>query len=117
MKALKLITQLTTLTAIITLLRENKRIRDQLTELTQKYWEGNMQIALYSDENTKLNKLTERDKPMKPEYEGDGYDDKGELIYDTAYCPRCKKAYEVGYEDGHPYCDNCGQRLDWGREE
>ncbi|MCR5815667.1 MAG: hypothetical protein K6F91_02155 [Ruminococcus sp.] len=54
MKALKLITQLTTLAAIVLLLRENKRIRDQLTELTQKYWEGNMQIALYSDEVNRL---------------------------------------------------------------
>lgn len=54
MKALKLITQLTTLAAIITLLRENERIRNRLTELTQKYWEGNMQIALYSDEVNRL---------------------------------------------------------------
>lgn len=54
MKALKLITQLTTLAAIITLLRENERIKDQLTELTQKYWENNMQIALYSDEVNRL---------------------------------------------------------------
>lgn len=50
MKALKLITQLTTLAAIVLLLRENKRSRDQLTELTQKYWECNRQIALYDDE-------------------------------------------------------------------
>ena len=54
MKALKLITQLTTLAAIVLLLRENKRIIAHLTELTQKYWEGNMQIALYSDELNRL---------------------------------------------------------------
>ena len=54
MKAIRIITQLTTLAAIITLLLENKRIRNQLTELTQKYWEGNMQIALYSDEVNRL---------------------------------------------------------------
>ena len=55
--------------------------------------------------------------PMKPEYEGDGYDDKGELYYDTAYCPRCRRSYEVGYEDGHPFCDECGQALDWEGEK
>lgn len=55
--------------------------------------------------------------PMKPEYEGDGYDDNGELDYDTAYCPRCRRSYEVGYEDGHPFCDECGQALDWEAEK
>ena len=54
MKALKLITQLTTLAAIVLLLRENKRLRARLSELTDKYWEGNMQIALYSDEVNRL---------------------------------------------------------------
>lgn len=59
----------------------------------------------------------DKQTPMRPEYEGDGYDDKGELYYDTAYCPRCRRSYEVGYEDGHPFCDECGQALDWEGEK
>lgn len=48
----------------------------------------------------------------KPDYEADGYDDKGELIYDTWICPSCEKRYEVDY-DSYDYCPNCGQAIDW----
>ena len=97
MKALRLITQLTIFAAIVLLLRENKRIRDQLTELTQKYWEGNMQIALYSDEVNKLRKKAKWE-PMK--------DQKGNEHYyicsvcgawhpvRTNFCPRCGRIVE-----------------------
>ena len=37
----------------------------------------------------------EKQIPKHPDYEGDGYDDNGELIYDTAYCPYCREDYEV----------------------
>lgn len=55
--------------------------------------------------------------PKKLSYEGDGYDDNGELIYDTAYCPNCEKQFEVYYDDHANYCPNCGQALDWSEEE
>ena len=55
-----------------------------------------------------LNKQT----PKKPDYEGDGYDRKGNMIYDTWVCPNCGEEYEVDYDD-YKYCPNCGQRLDW----
>ena len=54
----------------------------------------------------------EKQIPKKPSYEGDGYDDKGNLIYDTAYCPNCDKEFEVDYYSGK-CCDDCGQALDW----
>lgn len=46
------------------------------------------------------------------DYEGDGYDDKGNIIYDTWICPCCEERYEV-YYDNYKHCPNCGQALDW----
>lgn len=52
----------------------------------------------------------EKQIPKKPNLEGDGYDDNGNLIYDTWYCPTCNKSYEVDYDD-YDYCPNCGQKI------
>lgn len=57
----------------------------------------------------------EKQIPKKPDYEGDGYDENGELIYDTWICPHCNHEYEVEYED-YAFCPNCGQALDWRDE-
>lgn len=54
----------------------------------------------------------EKQIPQQPDLEADGYSD-GELVYDTAYCPRCRKDYEIEYHKPK-YCENCGQALDWG---
>ena len=58
----------------------------------------------------------EKQTPKKPDYEGDGYDENGNLIYDTWICPNCGKHYEVYYDD-YDFCPNCGQALDWSDEE
>lgn len=58
----------------------------------------------------------EKQIPKKPDYEGDGYDENGELIYDTWICPHCNHEYEVEYED-YAFCPNCGQALDRSDEE
>lgn len=52
----------------------------------------------------------EKQIPKKPDYEGDGYDDNGELIYDTWICPNCGEKYEVYYDD-YEHCPNCGQAI------
>ena len=62
-----------------------------------------------------LNAL-EKQIPKKPDIEGDGYDENGELIYDTGYCPNCRHEFEV-YYDATKYCPNCGQHLDWSETE
>ena len=51
--------------------------------------------------------------PLPVEYEADGYDDEGHLIYDKAYCPCCRQEYEVDYDNHDNYCRNCGQKLSW----
>lgn len=63
-----------------------------------------------------LKECVERQIAKKPDIEGDGYDEKGELIYDTGYCPTCRHEFEV-YYDATKYCPNCGQHLDWSETE
>ena len=58
----------------------------------------------------------EKQIPQQPDLEGDGYDDGGNLIYDTGYCPRCRCSYEVDYHKPK-YCENCGQALDWSVDD
>ena len=47
----------------------------------------------------------------KPDLEGDGYDDSGNLIYDTFICPNCEAHYETDY-DIYDHCPRCGQAFD-----
>ena len=42
---------------LIVLSVENNRLHKKLTEQTDKHWEANRQIALYSDELNKLGKI------------------------------------------------------------
>lgn len=72
---------------------------------------------LCSDEIAIIKGEIERNVPMKPHYEGDGYYD-GNMVYDTAHCPCCNKVIEED-DDGwkEPYCCHCGQRLDWSDVE
>lgn len=58
-----------------------------------------------------IHKALEKQIPKKPDYEGDGYDEDGNLIYDTWICPNCGKHYEVDYDD-YNYCPECGQNID-----
>lgn len=57
----------------------------------------------------------EKQKPKKPDYEGDGYAD-GHMVYDTWICPCCGKKYEVDYDD-YKRCPECGQVIDWSEED
>lgn len=59
-----------------------------------------------------LQELINKATPQKPCLWGDGYDEKGELIYDMYDCPVCGKSYEL-YYDKTIRCDNCGQVYDW----
>lgn len=54
----------------------------------------------------------EKQIPKKPDLIGDGYDDNGNLIYDTWICPCCETQYELDYDD-YKFCPECGQAIDW----
>lgn len=72
--------------------------------------------CIYDENLEVLKELVDKATPKKPDYEGDGYDDNGQMIYDTWICPNCGKRYEVDYDD-YDYCPNCGQALDWSEED
>ena len=55
-------------------------------------------------------KAIEKQIPKKPDFEGDEYDDNGNIIYDIWICPCCEEHYEVDY-DNYKYCPNCGQAI------
>lgn len=71
---------------------------------------------LYSKDFDTLQELVDKATPKKPFYEADGYDENGELIYDTWICPNCNHYYEVDYDD-YDCCPNCGQVIDWSDED
>ena len=55
--------------------------------------------------------------PERLDYEGDGYDQDGNMIYDVAICRNCGHTFEEGINDwGSAYCPDCGQALDWSME-
>ncbi len=62
-----------------------------------------------------IDEALEKQIPKKPDIYGDGYDDNGNLIYDTYDCPNCEKSYEMDYEK-YDYCPSCGQAIDWSEE-
>ena len=53
----------------------------------------------------------EKQIPKIPDIYGDGYDDKGNMIYDMYTCPNCGENYEIDY-DHYEYCPKCGQHMD-----
>lgn len=71
------------------------------------YESGVINNALNMVENA-----VEKQIPKKPDFIGDGYDDNGNLIYDTWTCPCCETQYELDYDD-YKFCPECGQSLDW----
>lgn len=65
----------------------------------------------YDENIAYIKELVDKETPMKPNYEGDGFDKDGNVIYDTWICPCCEERYEVDYDD-YKYCPNCGQKID-----
>lgn len=51
--------------------------------------------------------------PKDLDYEADGYDTSGELIYDIAVCPSCGRHFELDFDEEAKFCPGCGQALDW----
>lgn len=53
----------------------------------------------------------EKEIPKIPDVWGDGYDDKGNMVYDMYACPNCGENYEIE-SDHYDYCPKCGQHMD-----
>ncbi len=45
-----------------------------------------------------VTKIIDKRIPKKPDIYGNGYDNNGEIIYDTYDCPNCHKSYDVDYD-------------------
>ena len=58
----------------------------------------------------------EKQTPEIPAYEGDGYDQEGNIIFDEWLCPCCNARYEVDYDE-YDFCPYCGQSIDWSEQE
>lgn len=55
--------------------------------------------------------LKELHKAKKPDLEGDGYDEFGDIVLDEWICPNCGERYEVDYDE-YDFCPKCGQHVD-----
>lgn len=86
---------------------------ERLSKRTFKHYKTFDEV--FDDIDT-LGELVEKETPAVPSYEGDGYDENGNMIYDTWFCPNCDERYEVEYQK-YKYCPECGQRIDWSEEE
>lgn len=66
-----------------------------------------------------LQKITvavlERQVAKIPTLDGDGYAPDGTFVWDEWLCPNCNSRYEVEFDD-YDYCPNCGQCIDWIKE-
>ena len=47
---------------------------------------------------------------------GAAYDESGNLVYDMAFCPNCKRIFIVECDGWYQYCPICGQSLDWDKD-
>lgn len=73
-------------------------------------------LLTYEKEVDLLQKLVNKETPVKLPREADGYWD-GELVYDTAICPNCENEFDIECEEEYRYCPYCGQKLDWSVDE
>ena len=77
---------------------------------------GNDNFELLYFHLDNIEELVDKATPRVPSYWGDGYDDKGNIIYDMYDCPECGESYEIDYEK-YDYCPECGQAFDWSDKE
>lgn len=84
-----------------------RELEDKIEKLEAKL--RKYESEKYDLENVRL----KRDHPEPLDYQGDGYDMDGNLVYDTAICRNCGRYFEVDYDEHSNYCPNCGQALDW----
>ena len=97
----------------------NEEVIKNLNQISKMYghkWQKEPQAILISEALSMAIEALEKQIPKKPYYEGDGYDEDGEMVYDIWRCPNCDEKYEYDY-DIYDYCPNCGQAIDWEEGE
>ena len=72
---------------------------------------NNDNIPTTQEDLQSIKEALEKQIQKNPDLIGDGYDDNGNLIYDTWICPCCETQYELDYDD-YKFCPECGQALD-----
>ena len=81
---------------------KNMRLFMQITDKNSEH--------KFAEDDYKANEIAiqalEKQIPKKPK-------ERDCIGFDTLVCPECKMALYL-YE---PYCDNCGQAIDWSDEE
>lgn len=81
---------------------KNMRLFMQITDKNSEH--------KFAEDDYKANEIAiqalEKQIPKKPK-------ERDRIGFNTLVCPVCKGALYL-YE---PYCDNCGQKLDWSDEE
>lgn len=61
--------------------------------------------------------LVDRATPKKPLLRKDGYDDESEIC-NIWNCSNCSKTFVIEDDTNKcNYCPNCGQRIDWSKDE
>ena len=77
---------------------KNMRLFMQITDKNSEH--------KFAEDDYKANEMSiqalEKQMPKKPK-------ERDCIGFDTLVCPKCKMALYL-YE---PYCDNCGQKIDW----
>lgn len=79
------------------------------TNYTQD-WDAIDKLTHYEDTEltpSEIMELKERDAAKAPALEGDGYDQDGNIVYDTWICPNCGERYEIDYD----FCPKCAQKI------
>ena len=89
-----------------------KNIGDWISNETRQRKYDKVSVIELSDSLITLKDAVNKQIPLKPQLESDGYSD-GELVYDTWICPKCGEDYEIDFHD-YKYCPECGQRIDRG---
>lgn len=90
---------------------------DALIEVNSNtYDEGENLVSFISMKTlSEIQSALAKQIPQKPYCQSDGYDGRGNKVYDTWLCPHCRAMYEVDYDD-FDFCPKCGQAIKWDEE-
>ena len=99
---------------------ENERLKEVAADNTKEIKQLKESLVyvgkIKQSEDTQVKSAAAKQIPKELDYEGDGYDDNGNIIYDTAFCRNCHHEFEIDYCGKPSYCPDCGQKLNWSEK-